>query len=109
LIRSGDVAVRSLPLLLVANSSSRRLKITNFAQIKPNSTITKRVTIASNINLLIISGTETTDEGIEATPCLAERTRTRRWRVWHTIERTRWIVNLGLAKLIKVVKEIKNM
>ena len=97
-----------LPLLVIANSSSLCLKITNISQVNPHGTSTERV-ILRPATVLLVGGTKASDEGVEAAPCLAKRAGA--WSRWvrEPKERARWVVHFGLTELVKVVKELQHM
>lgn len=59
--------------------------------------------------MFLEGGSEASDEGIEASPSLAERARAWSWRVRVTKERAKWGVDFGFPELVKVPKEFQDV
>lgn len=95
-------------LLLIADSSCFCLKIPHLPQVNPHCSCTKWVPFRSP-SMLLIGCPESSDQCIEASPCLTERTWAGCWWVREAKEWTSLVVDFGLAKLIKVSKEFKDM
>lgn len=72
---------------------------TDFTEIDADSASGKRVGFRTATGFLE-SSTETADESVERTPGLAERARTRGWRVGVGEVRARRRVNLSFAELV---------
>lgn len=95
-------------LLVVADPPSFRLHLAYFSQIKAHSAGAKGVGFWA-ASVLFKGGTETADECVEATPSLAERTRTRgRW-VGMAVKRAVCDVDFGFAKLVQVAEELEDV
>lgn len=96
---------RFLPLfLLVADSPSLGLGVSDFAEVKPDGSCAEGVGfwLAS---IFLVGGPETADEGIEAAPGLAEGAGAGSWRAGVTEEGAEEGVNLGLSELVEVAEE----
>lgn len=100
---------RSLPLLLlVADASCFGLQITNLTKVKPHGSSTKGVGFRL-ASVFFEGGAEAADEGVEASPRLAQRAGAGSWRVWMAVKGADWGVDFGLAKLVKVPEEFENV
>lgn len=100
--------LRPFPLLVVTNTSCFGLKITNLPQENPHSSCTKRVCFGS-APVLLVGCPESSNESIEASPGLPERAGAGRRRIRQPKERTILVMHLGLAKLVQVPEEFKNV
>lgn len=103
--------LRQLPLpflLLVADSSGFRLQITNFTEVKPYSSCSKRVGLRLAA-IFLVGSAETADEGVQAAPGLAEGARAGGGWVGVAVEGADWGVNLGFPELVEVAEEFKHV
>jgi len=103
-----DVGLWPFSLLLVANSSRLRLKLTNIMQVQPHGAGAEGVAFGSAA-VLLVGGAEAADEGVEAAPGLAERAGAGRRRVRQPEERARRVVHLRLPELVQVVQELQHV
>jgi len=103
-----DVRLWPLSLLLVANTSRLRLKLTHIMQVQPHGAGAEGVVLGSAA-VLLVGGAEAPDEGVQAAPGLAERAGARRRRVRQPEERARRVVHLRLPELVQVVQEFQHV
>lgn len=97
-----------LLFLLVWNSPSLGLAVPHFTQVNTNSSIAERVGLR-RAAVLFVRSSETSDEGVKASPSLPERAGAWSWGVWLSKEDTTVQMNLGLSELIQIPKEFKYM
>lgn len=99
-----------LPLLFLPiwDPSCFLLAVLDLTEVDPNGSAAEGVSLR-RATVLLVGGTEASDECIEASPGLPERAGTGcRWG-WLSKEDATVQVNLGLPKLVKVTQEFQNM